>query len=51
MSEVSRMIENKNEIITNLEKVLQALEQAKLRVANEKKKQNQKKGQSAVEKE
>ena len=37
------MIENKNEANRNLEKALQALEQAKQRVANEKKKQNEKK--------
>ena len=37
------MIENKNESSRNLEKALQALEQAKQRVANEKKKQNEKK--------
>ena len=37
------MIENKNEASRNLEKALQALEQAKQRVANEKKKQNEKK--------
>lgn len=37
------MIENKNENDKNLEKALQALEQAKQRVANEKKKQNEKK--------
>ena len=37
------MIENKNEISKDLEKALQALEQAKQRVANEKKKQNEKK--------
>ena len=34
------MIENKNEASRNSEKALQALEQAKQRVANEKKKQN-----------
>ena len=37
------MIESKNEANRNLEKALQALEQAKQRVANEKKKQNEKK--------
>ena len=37
------MIENKNDTSKNLEKALQALEQAKQRVANEKKKQNEKK--------
>ena len=37
------MIENKNEVSKDLEKALQALEQAKQRVANEKKKQNEKK--------
>ena len=37
------MIENQNEASRNLEKALQALEQAKQRVANEKKKQNEKK--------
>ncbi|MDE6313286.1 MAG: hypothetical protein K2M46_06635 [Lachnospiraceae bacterium] len=37
------MIENKNEVSRNLEKALQALEQAKQRAANEKKKQNEKK--------
>ena len=37
------MIENKNEASKNLEKALQALEQAKQRVATEKKKQNEKK--------
>ena len=36
------MIENNNEVSKNLEKALQALEQAKQRVANEKKKQNEK---------
>ena len=36
-------IERKNEASRNLEKALQALEQAKQRVANEKKKQNEKK--------
>ena len=36
------MIENKNEASKELEKALQALEQAKQRVANEKKKQNEK---------
>ena len=37
------MIEGKNDPSKNLEKVLQALKQAKRRVANEKKKQNEKK--------
>ena len=37
------MIESKNDASKNLEKALQALEQAKQRVANEKKKQNEKK--------
>ena len=37
------MLENKNEVSKDLEKALQALEQAKARVANEKKKQNEKK--------
>ena len=37
------MIENKNEVSKDLEKALQALEQAKAGVANEKKKQNEKK--------
>ncbi len=37
------MIENKNDASRNLEKALQALEQAKQCVANEKKKQNGKK--------
>ncbi len=37
------MIENKNDASRNLEKALQALQQAKQRVANEKKKQNEKK--------
>ncbi len=37
------MIEDKNDASKNLEKALQALEQAKQRVANEKKKQNEKK--------
>ena len=38
------MIEKKNEVSKDLEKALQALEQAKARVANEKKKQNEKSG-------
>ena len=42
------MIENKNESSRNLEKALQALEQAKQRVANEKKKQNEKKSKAEV---
>jgi hypothetical protein len=37
------MIESNNELNKNLEKALQALEQAKQRVANEKKKQSEKK--------
>ena len=37
------MIENNNTVSKDLEKALQALEQAKQRVANEKKKQNEKK--------
>ena len=37
------MIESNNEVSRDLEKALQALEQAKQRVANEKKKQNEKK--------
>ncbi len=37
------MIESKNDASRNLEKALQELEQAKQRVANEKKKQNEKK--------
>ena len=37
------MIESKNDASRKLEKALQALEQAKQRVANEKKKQNEKK--------
>ena len=37
------MIESKNDASKNLEKALQALEQAKQRAANEKKKQNEKK--------
>ncbi len=37
------MFESKNDASRNLEKALQALEQAKQRVANEKKKQNEKK--------
>lgn len=40
------MIENKSEASRNLEKALQALEQAKQRVANEKKKKNSRTGQS-----
>jgi len=39
---VSEMIESKQEASRDLEKALQALEQAKQRVANEKKKQNEK---------
>ena len=37
------MIDSKNDASRNLEKALPALEQAKQRVANEKKKQNEKK--------
>ncbi len=37
------MIENKQEISKDLQKALQVLQQAKQRVANEKKKQNEKK--------
>ena len=37
------MIESNNEVSKDLEKALQALEQARQRVANEKKKQNEKK--------
>lgn len=37
------MIESKNDVGGNLEKVLQILEQTKQRVAGEKKKQNEKK--------
>ena len=37
------MIESKQEISKDLEKALQVLQQAKQRVANEKKKQNEKK--------
>lgn len=36
------MIESRNDASRNLEKALQALEQAKQRVTNEKKKQNEK---------
>ena len=42
-NEVLEMIDSKNDASRNLEKALQALEQAKQRVANEKKKQNEKK--------
>lgn len=42
------MIENKNDANRNLEKALQALEQAKQRIANEKKKQNEKKRKAEV---
>jgi hypothetical protein len=42
------MIESKNNASKNLEKALQALTQAKQRVANEKKKQNEKKRKSEV---
>ncbi len=37
------MVENKVEVSKDLEKALQALKQAQQRVANEKKKQNEKK--------
>ena len=37
------MIENNNKVSKDIEKALQALEQAKQRAANEKKKQNEKK--------
>ncbi|MBD5545019.1 MAG: hypothetical protein HDR01_12490 [Lachnospiraceae bacterium] len=40
------MIESKQEISKDLEKALQALEQVKQRIANEKKKQNEKKRKS-----
>ena len=40
------MIDSNNEVGKNLEKALQALEQAKQHVANEKKKQNEKKRKS-----
>ena len=42
------MIESKNDASKNLEKALQALEQAKQRVANEKKKQNEKKRKAVM---
>lgn len=42
------MIESKNEASRNLEKALQALEQAKQRVANEKKKQNESQQQGNI---
>ena len=42
-NEVLKMIGNKQEVSRDLEKALQALQQAKQRVANEKKKQNEKK--------
>ncbi len=42
------MIESKNNASKNLEKALQALSQAKQRVANEKKKQNEKKRKAEV---
>ncbi len=42
------MIESKNEASRNLEKALQALEQAKQRVANEKKKQNESRQQGKI---
>lgn len=42
------MIESKNEASRNLEKALQALEQAKQRVANEKKKQNESQQQGKI---
>ena len=42
------MIENKNEAGKNFEKALQALEQAKQHVSNEKKKQNENKRKAEV---
>ena len=42
------MIENNNEVSKDLEKTLQALKQAQQRVANEKKKQNEKKRKAEV---
>ena len=42
------MIESKNEASRNLEKALQALEQEKQRVANEKKKQNESRQQGKI---
>ena len=42
------MIESRNDASKNLEKALQALQQAKQRVANEKKKQNEKKRKAEV---
>ena len=42
------MIESKNDTSKNLEKALQALKQAQQRVANEKKKQNEKKRKAEV---
>ena len=42
------MIESKNNASKNLEKALQALKQAQQRVANEKKKQNEKKRKAEV---
>ena len=42
------MIESKNDANRNLKKASQAFEQAKQRVANEKKKQNEKKGKAEV---
>lgn len=42
-NEVSKVIESNNKVSKDLEKALQALEQAKQRVTNEKKKQNEKK--------
>ena len=42
-NEVSEMIETKVEVSKDLEKALKVLQQAKQRVANEKKKQNEKK--------
>ena len=40
---VSKMIENKVEVSKDIEKALKVLQQAKQSVANEKKKQNEKK--------
>lgn len=42
------MIETKNEVSKNLEKALQELQRAKQHVANEKKKQNEKKRKAEV---
>ena len=46
-----KVIEGKNDPSKNLEKALQALKQAKRRVANEKKKQNEKKRKAEKEEE